>query len=126
VFERVGCAKCHTAVTENTLRAPSLKGIGKAQKIDYLIESVLEPSKIIKTGYETEVITTTDGKTFAGLVKDEGKQLRIIQVDKEVMLDKTKIESRAVQKVSLMPTGQADGLSQEEFNDLMAYLQSLK
>src|SRR5262249_38325788 len=50
--------------TQTTPLAPSLKGIA-AQKIDYLLESVLFPSKIIKTGFESETITTTDGKVHA-------------------------------------------------------------
>src|SRR6202011_1621276 len=70
VFERNACTKCHTTATQTTLLAPSLKGIA-AQKIDYLIESVLYPSKIIKTGWETETIVTKAGKTYNGLVKEE-------------------------------------------------------
>ncbi len=34
----------------------------------YLIESVLLPSKVIKKGFETITITTTDGKTISGLL----------------------------------------------------------
>src|SRR5262249_31673257 len=49
VFERAGCTKCHTTVTENTPLAPTLKGIATAQKADYLVESVIYPSKVIKT-----------------------------------------------------------------------------
>src|SRR5262249_3329515 len=44
VFDRSACTKCHTTVTQDTPLAPSLKGIATAQKIDYLIESVLYPS----------------------------------------------------------------------------------
>lgn len=126
VFERAACVKCHTALNENTLRAPSLKGIGKAQKPEYLVESLFEPSKIIKTGYETEVLQTSDGKALTGLVKEVGDSLRVITAEAEVVLKKTDVESRKVQKVSLMPEGQHKSLSAAELRDLLAYLRSLQ
>ena len=126
VFERAGCVKCHTTVNENALRAPSLQGIGKAQKIDYLVESIFEPSKVIKTGFEIETLVTVDGQTLQGLVKEEGGKLRVITVDRELMLEKKDIEAREVQKKSLMPDGLFKGLSPAELRDLLSYLQSLK
>jgi putative heme-binding domain-containing protein len=103
-----------------------LQGIGRTQKPDYLVESVLHPSKVIKTGFETELIVTVDGKTFSGLVRDEGKQLRIFEAERETVLPKAKIEEHAVVKRSLMPEGQEQQLSREEFVDLVAYLISLR
>jgi quinoprotein glucose dehydrogenase len=125
VFERALCTKCHTAVTQNTPLAPSLKGVG-SQKIDYLVESILEPSKIIKTGFETEVIVTNDGKSLSGLVKDEGDHLRVRNADVDVRVRKADIDTRAVQKRSIMPEGQETQLSRREFVDLIAYLSTLK
>lgn len=125
VFERTGCTKCHTTATQTTLLAPSLKGIA-AQKIDYLIESVLYPSKIIKTGFEAETVVTADGKVLVGLVKDEGNALLILNVDKSERIPKTDVESRAVSRISTMPEGQETQLSRREFIDLIAFLASLK
>lgn len=126
VFERTGCVKCHTTVTENTPLAPSLKGIATAQKVDYLIESVLYPSRILKTGYETERIETKNGKVVTGLVKDEGETLHVLQADAELRIAKKDVEERSIQKVSLMPEGQEKLLSREELVDLIAYLQTLR
>lgn len=126
VFERAGCVKCHTTVNENALRAPSLQGIGKAQKVEYLVESIFEPSKVIKTGFEIETVVTTAGQTYQGLVKEEGGKLRIITVDKEIDLAKSDVEERVVQKKSLMPEGLYKDLSPSELRDLVSYLQSLK
>jgi putative membrane-bound dehydrogenase-like protein len=125
VFERTGCTKCHTTLSQNTERAPSLANIGKAQKIEYLIESVLEPSTVIKTGFETEIITTKEGKVHSGLVKEAGDKLRVLTADAETTILKSEIEDRAVQKKSLMPDGQHKLLSPREFAELVAYLRSL-
>lgn len=126
VFERAQCVSCHTTINSNALRAPSLQGIGKAQKPEYLVESLFEPSKVIKTGFETELILTSDGQSLSGLVKEEGSNLRVITVDKERMIAKADVEQRAVQKKSLMPEGLFKGLTPGELRDLLAYLQSLK
>ncbi len=125
VFERNACTKCHTTATQTTLLAPSLKGVA-AQKAEYLIESVLFPSKIIKTGWEVEVIELKNGKVVTGLVKDDGKFLRVLNLDTDQRILKTDIESRATSKTSVMPEGQEATLSRREFVDLIAYLQTLK
>lgn len=125
VFERTGCTQCHTTATQTTPLAPSLKGIA-AQKLDYLVESVLFPSKIIKTGFETETITTKEGKVLSGLVKDEGKFLRVLNLNKDDRVAKTDVEERSVQRVSIMPEGQEAQLSRREFADLIAYLMTLR
>lgn len=125
VFERNACTKCHTTATQTTLLAPSLKGIA-AQKVDYLIESVLYPSKIIKTGWETEILTMKDGKTHSGLVKDEGKHLRVLNLDRDMRVAKADVDERTLQKLSIMPEGQEALLSRREFVDLIAYLTTLK
>lgn len=125
VFERALCTKCHTTVTQNTPLAPSLKGIG-AQKLDYLIESVLEPSKIIKTGFDSETVTTTAGKSISGLVKDEGTHLRVQNFDLDIRIPKKDVDERIQQKRSIMPEGQEGQISRREFVDLIAYLTSLK
>lgn len=125
VFERAGCVKCHAAGGQVGERAPALAGISNAQKIDYLIESVLEPSKVIKTGFEIETIALQDGRVFSGLVKEQGDTLRIVLPDGETRVKKAEVEERVVQKKSFMPEGQHRVLSVREFADLVGYLQSL-
>jgi putative heme-binding domain-containing protein len=125
VFERTGCTRCHTTATQTTPLAPSLKGIA-AQKVDYLVESVLYPSKVIKTGFETERIVTTDGRTLTGLVKEEGAFLRILNLDQDVKIARSAVEERQLQKISVMPEGQEALMSRREFVDLMVYLGTLK
>jgi len=125
VFRRAGCTKCHVTSGDVKL-GPSLAGIGKAQKPEYLIESVLEPSKIIKTGFETESVQTVDGKVLSGMVRDAGDALIVIEAEKETRVLKKDVEARSVQKKSIMPEGQEKQLSAPEFVDLIAYLVSLK
>lgn len=125
-FERAGCVKCHPADASASLRAPSLKGIGRAQKPPYLIESILAPSAVIKTGYETERILLADGRVLTGIAQEQGDRLRVITADDEIMLAKTDIDERVIQKISLMPEGQEQLMSPREFSELIEYLISLR
>jgi hypothetical protein len=45
----------------------------------HLIESILLPSKVIKKGFETVVITTHAEKTFTGLVAEERGDANILR-----------------------------------------------
>jgi putative membrane-bound dehydrogenase-like protein len=125
VFDRAGCTRCHTTATQTTPLAPSLKGIA-AQKPEYLIESVLYPSKVIKTGFESETVITKEGKSLSGLVKDEGTHLRVLNLDRDERVAKSDVERRSVSRVSIMPEGQEAQLSRREFADLIAYLMTLR
>ena len=125
VFDRAGCTKCHTTATQTTELAPSLKGIG-GQKPEYLVESVLLPSKVIKTGFEAETFRTADDRVLTGLVRDDGDALRVLSANGVVRVQKADVAARSVTKISVMPEGLADGLSPREFADLVIYLSTLK
>ena len=84
------------------------------------------PSKVIKTGFESERIELKNGKVLTGLVKDEGKFLRVLSLDKDQRLAREEGESRATTKVSVMPDGQEATLGRREFVDLILHLQTLK
>jgi hypothetical protein len=63
------CAKCHDS-EGGTQLGPDIAKVGKDGTAEYLIESVLYPSKVVKKGYETIIITTSDGRVLQGLVAE--------------------------------------------------------
>src|SRR5205807_6495693 len=73
VFYRpdLACTRCHTAGEGGARLGPDLAQTGKEATDVYLIESVLLPSKVIKKGYETVVVTTKAGRTLTGLLAEE-------------------------------------------------------
>jgi putative heme-binding domain-containing protein len=87
---------------------------------------VLYPSKVIKTGFESETVVTKEGKVLAGLVKDEGQFLRVLNLDRDERIARSDVERRSVSRVSIMPEGQEAQLSRREFADLIAYLMTLR
>lgn len=120
------CAKCHDGDTGPHL-GPDVARVGKEGTAEYLIESVLWPSKVIKKGYETVLVTTNDGRTLTGLVaEDKDGSLTILDPaagGKRTVLANGDIDKRTPGKQSLMPEGLANLLSdRQQFLDLAKYL----
>jgi hypothetical protein len=57
-----GCIKCHSDGQVPSPLGPKLTDIHSSAQDTHLIESVLNPSKALRKGYETVSIVTTDGK----------------------------------------------------------------
>ncbi len=120
------CAKCHDGETGTQL-GPDIAKAGKEATAEYLVESVLSPSKVIKKGYETVTVVTTDGRSFTGLIAEENADA-ITLIDpsangKRLVISKTDIEKREATKQSLMPEGLVNLLSdRQQFLDLTKYL----
>lgn len=119
------CAKCHDAETGTQL-GPDLAQAGKEATAEYLVESVLSPSKAIKKGYEPLTVSTIDGRSVVGLLVDE-KNGTLTLVDpaggKKVSIPTADIEKRTAGTQSLMPEGLVNMLSdRQQFLDLTKYL----
>lgn len=124
---RTGCSQCHSLTPGNSRFGPSLADIGTASQPQYLIESILEPGQVIKTGFQTEIIETSDGGVLAGLVEAaEGRLLVKVSPNQHETVPMDQVKSRSASRVSLMPEGLDAAMSEAELADLVAWLQSLK
>ena len=47
------CVRCHTVNGHGGTAGPNLSGIGASHPVDYLVESVVEPGKVVAPGYGT-------------------------------------------------------------------------
>lgn len=123
----LACAKCHKVGGEGGDVGPDLTGIAARYGRSELIESVLYPSAKIFSGYEPWVVATADGRVLTGLLRgDDGATLTLVDAEaRTITLAHDEIEERRPAEVSLMPSGLAEGLSREDFADLIAYLASL-
>ncbi len=121
----LSCAKCHDGDTGTQL-GPDISKAGKEGTAEYMIESVLNPSKVIKKGYESITITTADGQSVTGLLIEENlKELTLLDPNgsRKLTFAKSDIDKRDVGKLSMMPEGLANLLSdRQQFLDLAKYL----
>ncbi len=126
-FKTQSCSACHTDADGQTLKGPHMVDIGKRYSTAELVESVLKPSAKIAQGFETYRFEMVDGKVINGFVVSErAKSVLIREADgRQRELKLAEIESRTIQKQSMMPEGVANNLTPEQLADLIAYLQSL-
>ena len=124
----LACVKCHAVGGVGGNVGPELAGIATKYSKDELISSVLYPSARISSGYEPAVIALADGRVVTGIVKaDTAEGVELLDAEaKRVVVPKAEIEARKASDVSLMPSGLVEGLSRNDFADLVAYLESLK
>jgi putative heme-binding domain-containing protein len=123
-FTKATCAACHDG---GGAVGPSLAGIGKRFGRDDLLTSIVQPSKDVPARYRPTRVSTTDERTFTGVVIYEAADGVILQTgaDTTVRIGGADIVSKKQVDVSLMPAGLLDKLSDAEIADLMAYLGKL-
>jgi putative heme-binding domain-containing protein len=126
--QRLACARCHATDGKSASVGPDLATIGDKFGRNELIDAVLSPSAQIAIGYSTTIVTTRDGDVIDGIIKDAGDdQITLVGVDAQPKQVKVAdIADRRVSAVSMMPEGLQNGLTREEFTDLIEYLVSLK
>lgn len=122
------CSLCHRVQGSGQSVGPDMDGIGKKRSRQELLESILEPSKLIDPKYSTHVVLTADGQIVNGLmVRDAAREIVIRSADgKNHHIAKDGIESQRMQSESLMPKGLAAAMTAQELADLLAFLESLK
>ncbi|MFD0893419.1 c-type cytochrome [Luteolibacter ambystomatis] len=128
LFTSQGCIACHSTDPNAEQKGPYLGAAGAKFTRDYLIDSVLEPSKVVAQGFQTTMFQMKDGTAKVGFVTAEADgviEMRDIagQIAK-IKRDDVKDEQHM--KDSMMPPGLAAGLTMEEFTALIEYLASLK
>jgi putative membrane-bound dehydrogenase-like protein len=122
----LACVKCHAVAGQGGQVGPDLAGIGLKYQREDLMTSILEPSRVIAQGYETLVITTTKGTTLTGVFKGEtADAVNLTDADgKAHVVPKKDIEERVFSPVSTMPNGLNEGMTLQDFADLIAFLEA--
>ena len=126
--QRMQCAGCHSTAAGNAmLPGPNLASLAEPMSDAGLVESILDPSRVIRRGYETTVLLKSDGTTLIGLLAektDEQVTLRDPKRPGEMLsVSLEEIEEITTSDVSLMPAGQVNQLSsRQQFTDLIRYL----
>ena len=125
--QQILCTSCHAIGESGGVLGPNLVSIGASAPVDYLIESLLEPSKKIKEGYHMVIINKKDGGVVSGgLVNDGAEELTIRDPANQIIkVAKSAIAGRQMSPVSMMPPGMTASLREDEFVDLVRFLSEL-
>lgn len=127
----IACAKCHRQTTEQDRIGPDLSSLGQDVTDLSVVESILQPSKVIKKQYQTSIVVKTDGRTASGIIVEQnadGVVLRDGQdVTKLVTIPRSQIDEVVVGSKSIMPDGLIDELQgKQQFLDLLRYVIDIK
>ena len=123
-----GCIQCHAVAGEGAEVGPELTDVAGTQTLEYIFESILDPSAAIASGgYEPIQIQTTDGAVISGVLRSEDDStLTIVLKDGTVEVvakEDVQRELRHPDLPSLMPGNFGELLTVQQVADLMAYLQ---
>lgn len=122
------CLKCHSVGGEGGRIGPSLDRIASRRAPEYLMESILEPSKDVAPEYESVTVATKNGRVITGLRMNETNFS--IQLNDENgryhSFMKRDLDEVQPLKKSLMPENFGEQLTVKELHDLFAYLMSLE
>lgn len=125
----VYCQRCHKLDGQGGDVGPALNGLASQMGKDrrYFLESIVLPSATIAKGFETAVLTLTDGRVVSGVVKEDNKkQIKILTAEaKELIIAAEDIESRRTGP-SAMPDDLHKKLTKRELRDLVEFLVSLR
>jgi putative heme-binding domain-containing protein len=121
------CAKCHLDKTDGWTVGPVLSFVGTSRTREFLLQSIIDPSRVITSGFNTIMILTKNRKFITGIkINEDESGLYIVDKNgKELHVPLDKIKKSKVQKISTMPGNFKDLLSTQDIADILAYLETL-
>jgi len=127
-FEKAeaSCIRCHKIGNKGGDVGPNLSDIGLRQKREYILESIIDPNKVIAPGFESAFVKTKDGQRLTGVVKkDDDKVLVLADGNGLITIQKDNIDTRKTGQ-SPMPADIFKQLTKNELRDLVEYLANQK
>jgi len=133
-----GCSTCHMIQGKGGRLGPDLSTVGASRSIEYLAESLRNPSRRLAQGileamkefpqeYESVSVVTADGTKLSGVVLNEDQfTLQMLDTREQLHLfEKNKLRSFERRRESAMPAYDEKTVSDKDLQDLIAYLQSI-
>ena len=123
VYQRLGCAQCHAAQSR---LGPRLEGVSTRYSRHDLLASIVDPNAVVPDRYRTTVIETVDGRIISGsIVYDSVAGVVLQTVDGEtVTVSQDDLQRRRLSNRSLMPEGLLFDASDQDWADLVRYLET--
>jgi putative heme-binding domain-containing protein len=127
LYGTAACAACHRFGREGGGVGPDLTAVAGRFNVRDLLEAIVEPSKVISDQYAAVSIAKKDGQVVTGRVGNIfGDSLSVIEdmfdPGRSTNVRRGDIEEMKPSEVSLMPAGLLNSLTEEEIQDLVAFL----
>ncbi|MGE3179900.1 MAG: c-type cytochrome [Vicinamibacterales bacterium] len=126
---RIQCSSCHrNAQGRGGRLGPDLSRVGISRARAVVVRRIRGAVEDSLTGFEPVTITTKDGQTITGVKKNEDMFSVQIMDSRERIQGYVRSDVRQVEntKQSAMPAFPPERLSENDLNDLLAYLSTFK
>ena len=120
------CSSCHRFHGTGETMGPELTNMTRRFSQREIVESIIQPSRVISDQYRAHEVLTMEGERHLGIIsrtpkgdlillKDDGSKIEIASEDIDEVLEA---------KVSAMPAGLLDSLTPKDILDLFAFIYS--
>lgn len=128
-FVKARCNQCHVVSGHGINLGPELTRISERFKGKKLLQQIVDPSLELNKQFQNHQFILIDGTVVSGvIIQESSKQYKIasnLLNPKEVIrIDKDQIDEQIPSKISAMPSGMLDVLTQDEIYDLVSFLES--
>ncbi len=122
------CVKCHRVSEQGSSTGPDLTHVGRRFDERALLESIVQPSKVIDEKYRLSSYLLDSGNVITGRPIGVSATVITVQTDslraETVALNRAEIEQTSPGRLSPMPSGLMNVLTLDEILDVLAYLKS--
>jgi hypothetical protein len=127
-FATAQCATCHRMGKPGGDFGPDLTAVAARFSRRDILDSILEPSKVIDEKYRNTLFTLKDGSSVTGTIDHEEDGKVFVRTSplsgQTTTLGKADIVRREQSPISPMPPGLLNVLTENQILDLLAYLES--
>ncbi|MEY4938916.1 MAG: hypothetical protein RIQ93_651 [Verrucomicrobiota bacterium] len=131
IYSAALCALCHQLGEEGRSVGPDLTDVASRFNRHDLLESILEPSRVISETYRQVTVTTKTGGSITGRVAQTDFRLPVLRLASDPLAPEDAIEvpkedivSYVESAVSPMPAGLLNRFTRDEISDLLAYVEA--
>lgn len=129
MFSAAACYACHRFRDGGGMTGPDLTGAGGRYSPHDLLDQIINPSKEINEQFVPIIATLEDGSQVSGVIVNLNGDNVALNTDlsdpnQQVHLDRKKVKSMEVSKISPMPPMLLNLLTKDEVLDLVAYILS--
>lgn len=117
------CQPCHRLGNDGFAVGPDLAGARNGGK-EKLLTSILDPNREVPPNYFGYILDTKEGDSHAGLIVNETASSVTVRqpLGVEVIVARTQIAGMQASKLSLMPEGLEEGLTNQDLADLVHFI----
>jgi putative heme-binding domain-containing protein len=125
---RINCASCHKANGRGGRLGPDLSRVGLSRTRAALVRQIRGAVEDFRPGYEPVTITTKSGSQIQGVKKNEDLFSVQVMDTRERIQGYLREDVRQVtdEKKSAMPAFGTERLSEQDLDDVLAYLATLR